>query len=54
MYLDVDFSGSVVPSSAVESWDAEKSDYTYSSQTCTGVCGHYTQVGTRTRVVSLP
>ncbi|XP_078334902.1 uncharacterized protein LOC144625948 isoform X1 [Crassostrea virginica] len=35
---------SVVPSSAVESWDAEKSDYTYSSQTCTGVCGHYTQV----------
>lgn len=34
----------VDPSSAVESWDSEKNDYTYSSQACTGVCGHYTQV----------
>ncbi|XP_062587556.1 peptidase inhibitor 16-like [Saccostrea cucullata] len=32
------------PSSAVESWDAEKSDYTYSNLSCADVCGHYTQV----------
>ncbi|XP_048780979.2 peptidase inhibitor R3HDML-like [Ostrea edulis] len=35
---------SVLPSSAVESWDDEKSDYSYGTQACTGVCGHYTQV----------
>ncbi|XP_061187587.1 peptidase inhibitor 15-like [Saccostrea echinata] len=34
----------VNPSSAVESWDSEKSDYTYSNLACAGVCGHYTQV----------
>ncbi|XP_062600837.1 glioma pathogenesis-related protein 1-like [Saccostrea cucullata] len=32
------------PVSVVQSWDDEKSDYTYSSNTCNAVCGHYTQV----------
>jgi pathogenesis-related protein 1 len=29
---------------AVDSWMSEKSDYNYDSNTCSGVCGHYTQV----------
>ena len=29
---------------AVEAWAEEISDYDYESNTCTGVCGHYTQI----------
>ena len=29
---------------AVNSWAHEESSYTYSSNTCAGTCGHYTQV----------
>ncbi|XP_022310668.2 GLIPR1-like protein 1 [Crassostrea virginica] len=29
---------------AVELWDSEKKYYAFSSNTCFGVCGHYTQV----------
>ncbi len=29
---------------AVELWDSEKKDYDYASNSCRGVCGHYTQV----------
>ncbi|XP_048780976.2 GLIPR1-like protein 1 [Ostrea edulis] len=32
------------PSSAVESWNSEKTEYDYSTSICSGVCGHYTQV----------
>nr|XP_022307789.1 cysteine-rich venom protein latisemin-like [Crassostrea virginica] len=32
------------PSELVTAWDDEKSDYFFSSNTCNGVCGHYTQV----------
>jgi len=28
----------------VASWVNEKKDYTYSTNSCSGVCGHYTQV----------
>lgn len=28
----------------VESWASESKDYQYSSNTCRGVCGHYTQI----------
>ncbi|XP_069113964.1 peptidase inhibitor 16-like [Argopecten irradians] len=28
----------------VDRWASEESDYTYSSNSCSGVCGHYTQV----------
>lgn len=34
----------VDPTYAVENWDSEKKDYTYSSNTCSDTCGHYTQV----------
>lgn len=37
-------SSTVDPTYAVENWDSEKKDYTYSSNTCSDVCGHYTQV----------
>ena len=30
--------------SGVASWVNEKEDYTYSTNSCSGVCGHYTQV----------
>lgn len=29
---------------AVSAWAAESTDYDYASNTCSGVCGHYTQV----------
>lgn len=35
---------------AVELWVGEKSDYDYRSNTCTGVCTHYTQVVWRSSV----
>ena len=31
-------------SQSVDAWDDEKKHYTYSTATCTAVCGHYTQV----------
>jgi hypothetical protein len=38
-------SGSTVnPQSAVNSWAAEEANYDYDANTCSGVCGHYTQV----------
>lgn len=30
--------------SVVESWESESSDYDYATNSCSGVCGHYTQV----------
>jgi uncharacterized protein YkwD len=29
---------------AVASWAAEESDYDHASNTCSGICGHYTQI----------
>ena len=37
-------SGQANYTSAVLSWYNEVEDYTYSSNTCSAVCGHYTQV----------
>lgn len=34
----------------VQAWYSEKQYYTYSTNTCTGVCGHYTQVVWKTSV----
>jgi len=36
------------PTPANFSWGSEKSSYTYSTNGCSGVCGHYTQVVWRT------
>ena len=32
------------PGEVVEQWAAESKNYRYSSNTCRGVCGHYTQI----------
>ncbi len=32
------------PVDAVTSWASEAADYNYSTNTCSGVCGHYTQI----------
>jgi len=32
------------PTDIVEAWDSEKAQYTYATNRCSGVCGHYTQV----------
>lgn len=32
------------PSAVVADWVSEAADYTYSTNSCAGVCGHYTQV----------
>jgi hypothetical protein len=37
-------SGSSKPADVVSSWVSEDKDYDYASNTCTNVCGHYTQV----------
>ena len=37
-------SGNATGTQAVASWIAEESNYDYASNTCTGTCGHYTQV----------
>ena len=34
----------VSPRDAVDSWGNEVKDYTYATNSCSGVCGHYTQV----------
>jgi hypothetical protein len=42
--------GSATPSAIVSSWVSEKTNYTYSTNTCSGTCGHYTQVVWRASV----
>jgi pathogenesis-related protein 1 len=37
-------SGGASGPGAVELWASEESDYDYDANTCSGVCGHYTQV----------
>jgi pathogenesis-related protein 1 len=37
-------SAQVVGTAAVEAWAGEESDYDHGSNTCSGICGHYTQV----------
>jgi uncharacterized protein YkwD len=37
-------SGQATPQGAVSSWASEASDYDYNSNSCSGVCGHYTQM----------
>ena len=32
------------PINAVTSWASERADYNYANNSCTGVCGHYTQI----------
>lgn len=36
--------GSARPAEVVKDWAGEAQDYTYSTNTCAAVCGHYTQV----------
>lgn len=36
--------GGTTPQSVVDSWVSEAADYNYASNSCSGVCGHYTQV----------
>ena len=38
------------PTEVVDGWDSEKKDYTYATDACRAVCGHYTQVVWRTSV----
>lgn len=37
-------SGASTPDNVVSSWVSEVADYDYASNSCSGVCGHYTQV----------
>jgi hypothetical protein len=37
-------SGSPSPKAVVDSWVSETKNYNYSANTCSGTCGHYTQV----------
>lgn len=37
-------SGAATAQQAVTSWANEKANYEYSTNTCNGVCGHYTQI----------
>jgi uncharacterized protein YkwD len=37
-------SGTAKPSDVVDSWVSEKANYDYANNSCSGVCGHYTQV----------
>lgn len=43
--LYVCLTAQVSPSTAVNDWDDEKFYYNYGANTCSFVCGHYTQVG---------
>ena len=36
--------GTASPAQVVRSWASESRDYDHSSNRCSGVCGHYTQV----------
>lgn len=42
--------GTATAQGAVNSWKAEASNYNYASNTCNGVCGHYTQIVWRSTV----
>ncbi len=37
-------SGTATPDGAVSAWAAEAADYDYDTNTCSAVCGHYTQL----------
>ncbi len=37
-------SGGATGDQAVASWAGERSNYDYSTNTCNGICGHYTQI----------
>jgi pathogenesis-related protein 1 len=37
-------SGSAAPAEVLKSWVDEKRSYNYANNSCSGVCGHYTQV----------
>jgi pathogenesis-related protein 1 len=36
--------GNATPGDAVGLWASEKANYDYDSNTCSGICGHYTQI----------
>jgi uncharacterized protein YkwD len=42
--------GPPTPQSVVSDWVSESANYTYSTNSCNGTCGHYTQVVWRTSV----
>jgi hypothetical protein len=42
--------GPSTPTSIIESFESEKRDYNYANNSCSRVCGHYTQVVWRTSV----
>ncbi len=41
-------SGTATAQGAVNSWASEAANYNYANNTCSGVCGHYTQIVWRT------
>jgi hypothetical protein len=41
---------SAAPQEVVDSWVSEVADYDYAANSCSGVCGHYTQVVWRSSV----
>ena len=43
-------SGGATPEAAVGRWMKEQPNYNYDANTCTGICGHYTQIVWRTSV----
>ena len=43
-------SGTATAQGAVSSWASEQANYNYANNTCTGVCGHYTQIVWRTSI----
>ena len=40
--------GQASGTAAVQLWAAEEADYDYANNSCSGVCGHYTQIVWRT------
>ena len=42
--------GSATAKQAVETWAAEQASYDHDTNTCSGICGHYTQIVWRTTV----
>ena len=42
--------GSATAQQAVNAWASEKANYNYDTNTCNGICGHYTQIVWRTTV----
>lgn len=43
-------SGTATPAAVVADWVSEKANYNYGANTCSGTCGHYTQVVWRSSV----